>query len=61
MLMDCHEWKLLGLDPCDSHNSQTGRGFIARGFFTSEMYSSKKSGKKYMAFYVTNSGKSILT
>lgn len=60
MLMDCHEREILGLEPCDSHNTQTGKGLIARGFFTSEMYTSKTSGKKYMAFFVTESGRQFL-
>ncbi len=60
MLMDCHEREILGLDPCDSYNTQTAKGLIARGFFTSGMYTSKTNGKRYMAFYVTESGKQYL-
>ena len=60
MLMDCHERELLSHEPCDSYITQTAKGLVSRGLFTSSMYTSPKSGKTYMAFYVTELGKKYL-
>lgn len=60
MLMDCHERELLGQEPCDTYRTQTAKGLVMRGFFTSAMYTSKITSKTYMAFYVTEAGKEFL-
>ena len=60
MLMDCHERELQSHEPCNTYLTQTAKGLVSRGLFTSEMYTSPKSGKRYMAFYVTGLGKKYL-
>jgi hypothetical protein len=56
MLMDCHERELLKQEPCDTYTTQTAKGLVTRGLFTSAMYTSPTTGKRYMAFYVTALG-----
>jgi hypothetical protein len=60
MLMDCHEREILQQEPCNTYLTQTARGLVIRGFFTSQMYTSPTTGKTYMAFYVTEAGKEYL-
>lgn len=60
MLMDCHERELLFREPCDTYKTQSAKGLIQRGLFTSKMFTSSISKKTYMAFYVTQKGKDYL-
>ena len=60
MLMDCHERELLNLEPCDTYKTQSAKGLVMRGLFTSKMYTSPTTHRTYMAFYVTQKGKDFL-
>jgi hypothetical protein len=60
MLMDCHERELQTHEPCDTYLTQTAKGLVERGLFTSRMFTSPKTGKRYMAFYVTEAGAQYL-
>ncbi|MCP9750566.1 hypothetical protein [Ferruginibacter sp. HRS2-29] len=60
MMMDCHERELQTLEPCDTYKTQSAKGLIQRGLFTSRMYTSPTTKRTYMAFYVTQKGKEYL-
>lgn len=61
LLMDCHERELQTQEPCNTYHTQTAKGLVERGLFTSRMYTSPNTGKRYMAFYVTEEGTKYLT
>jgi hypothetical protein len=60
MLMDCHERELQTKEPCDTYRTQSAKGLVSRGLFTSNMFKSPASQRSYMAFYITEKGKEYL-
>ena len=57
--MDCHERELMNLEPYDVGSLYFATGLLHRGMLGTRPYVTK-SGKKIIAFYVTNAGKTYL-
>ena len=61
LLMDCHERELQNQEPCSGvSRTQNKKLLLSRGFLEAKMYTSKVSGKIYMAFFITATGKKYL-
>ncbi len=59
LLMDCHERELMNLEPHEVASTHYSSGLIRRGFVAIKPYITQQ-GKKYIAMYITNSGRSFL-
>jgi hypothetical protein len=62
VLMDCHEKELLDQEPCcGTSRTQNKKLLLTRGLLEAKMYTSKMTGKMFMAFFITDAGKQYLT
>jgi hypothetical protein len=60
ILMDCHEKEMMNLEPCTVFTLHNAKGLIDRGMLSSKPYITVK-GKKIIAFYVTQLGRTYLS
>lgn len=58
-LMDCHEKEIMKEEPCDASTTKSMRGLIKRGMMNTKSHFTK-AGKKIIALYVTDLGRSYL-
>ena len=60
MLMDCHEREMLNQPPSKNYITRTAKGLLKRGLVVDIMYYDSEKEKKYLAFKLTEQGKSFL-
>jgi len=62
MLMDCHERELQQQEPCSGVlKTQVTKGLLTRGLLRTDTYTDRSTGRIYLAFFITELGKTFLT
>src|ERR1700712_5078274 len=61
ILKDCHQRELDQQDPCGGlSHTQSAKGLLNRGLLQATPYTNINTGSKYLAFLITDQGKTYL-